>query len=156
VAAAVRALAPHPLRGMAVTSPDGTCFRATTAGRSGPIRRSPAAPTACCWSGAREAGVESEGTRRPASRLPKPWSGPPSTATGPSRCPARLVAGPTGGVVARRLPRCASTGACASSRCADTGRACRASRSVRCTGGGGYCGVAPSSPTRANVTFVVD
>src|SRR6185295_17793410 len=62
---AVRALAPHPLRGMAVTAPDGTCFRGDYRGAPWPgfaVRRERF--DRVLLERARESGVEvREGTR---------------------------------------------------------------------------------------------
>jgi len=164
VADAVRALAPHPLRGMALTSPDGTTFRGDYRGVSElgfGARRD--AFDQVLLEGARAAGAEvREGVRATGLVFEE---GAVAGVTlengaGPGTLRARLVIGADGrrSVVARRLGLL------------------REHRSLRKfavrghwdgmegltewgemhVGGGGYCGIAPLAARRANVTFVLD
>lgn len=162
--AAVRRLAPHPLRGMTLTSPDGTSFRGEYRGALEPgfaVRRE--AFDQALLDRARSEGVEVREGVRATGLLFQDGAVVGVTCEdgrGPESHRARLVIGADGrrSVVARRLGLL------------------RAHRSLRKfavrgywegvegleergemhVGGGGYCGIAPLSPTRANVTFVLD
>jgi geranylgeranyl reductase family protein len=160
----VRALGPHPLRGMALTAPDGTRFEGRYPGNQPPgfaVRR--LVLDAALVQHACDLGVEvREGTRvadlswrdgRVAGVVVDAAGGPLSLA-------ARVVVGADG----------------RNSRVAASLRLRRPHRWLRRfavrgywegmeglgdhgemhVGGGGYCGVAPLSPTRANVAFVLD
>ena len=161
---AVRVLAPFPLRGMALTSPDGTSFVGEYRDAAQPglaMRRD--VFDKVLLDGARAAGAEvREGVRATGLVLE---DGVVAGVTcengaGPETLRARLVIGADGrrSVVARQLGLL------------------REHRSLRKfavrghweamdgledwgemhVGGGGYCGIAPLSPRRANVTFVLD
>lgn len=163
-AGAVRALLPHPIHGMTLTSPDGTCFRGDYRGaREAGFALRREALDAALLQRAREQGVEvREGVRATGLLI---HSGVVAGVTcengrGTQDESARLVVGADGrrSLVARRLGLL------------------REHRSLRKfavrgywepvdgleergemhVGGGGYCGVAPLSPTRANVAFVLD
>jgi geranylgeranyl reductase family protein len=158
---AVRALAPHALRGMQLVSPDGTVFRGEYRGheRMGfAVRR--LALDGVLLEAARLAGAEvREGT--PVTRLLREDVGVETDVAGePCAVHARVVVGADGrrSVVARglgllrenpRMRRFAVRGYW---------------EGVEALGpfgemhvvGGGYCGIAPLSPTRANVAFVLD
>lgn len=160
----VRALAPWPLRGMALVSPDGTAFRGDYAasGRTGfALRRQDLdhALLSC----ARQAGVEvREGT---AARRLILGSGRVEglvveNGAGPEVVRTRLVIGADGrrSLVARtlgllhehrRLRKFAVRGYWEDVEGLDE-------RGEMHVGGGGYCGIAPLSATSANVTFVLD
>jgi geranylgeranyl reductase family protein len=161
----VRALLPHPLRGMALTSPDGASFR-------GEYRSAPAGGFAlrrerldkAVLDVAREAGVEvREGTK--ATDLVFGERGAvegvvSENGHGHEALPARIVVAADGrrSVVARRLgllrehpslKRFAVRGYW-------DGMAGLGEWGEMHVGGGGYCGVAPLSSTSANVAFVLD
>jgi geranylgeranyl reductase family protein len=164
VEAAVRALGPHPLRGMAVTAPDGTCFRGDYRGAAQPgfaVRRQRF--DRVLLERAREVGVEvREGTR--ATGLLKNGDAVAGVIAvnghGPESLPARLVVGADGrrSVVARRLGLLREHRRLRkfAVRGYWEGMQGLEERGEMHGGGGGYCGVAPLSPTRANLTFVVD
>jgi len=162
-ARAVRALHPHPLRGMAVTAPDGTTFRgeygaARDPGFAVPREELDQALLAC----ARTAGVEvRERSRVTALRLEdgRVAGVEIETERGPETCAARLVVGADGrrSRVARslgllhehaRLRKFAVRGYW-------DGVAGLGEHGEMHVAAGGYCGIAPLSATRANVTFVV-
>jgi len=161
---AVRALAPHPLRGMAVTAPDGTCFRGDYRGAPRPgfaVQRERF--DRVLLERAREAGVEVREGMRATGLLRRAGAVEGVTAVngrGPESLRARLVVGADGrrSVVARRLgllrehPRLRKFAV----RGYWEGMQGLEERGEMHGGGGGYCGVAPLSPTRANVTFVLD
>lgn len=160
----VRALRPHPLRGMELTSPDGTCFR-------GFYRGIPDAGLAarrrdldfCLLAAARRAGAEvREGARASAliRRDGRVTGVLTSSGAGETPVEARLVVAADGrrSMVARQLGLL---------------REHRRLRKYAVRGywsnveglgehgemhvvAGGYCGIAPLGPTEANVTFVVD
>jgi flavin-dependent dehydrogenase len=160
----VRALRPHPLRGMELTSPDGTCFRGTyrdAADTGFAARRLDL--DACLLAAARRCGVEvREGTRAGALiRRDGRVSGVlASNGAGDTPIEARLVVAADGrrSMVARQLGLL---------------REHRRLRKYAVRGywsgieglgehgemhvlAGGYCGIAPLAPAEANVTFVVD
>jgi len=161
----VRALQPHPVRGMALVSPDGTAFRGLYRRSDDDlgfaVRRDRLDHV--LLGQARRVGVEVREATRASSIEWHP--GAPSAVTvengaGPEHIHARLVAGADGrrSVVARSLGLL------------------REHRSLRkfavrghwrgmeglgeCgemhVGGGGYCGVAPLPADSANVAFVLD
>ena len=161
----VRALRPHPLRGMELTSPDGTCFRGSYRGDRGRgVRGPPARPR--CVPARRRAARGGRGAGRRAGRRSDPAGRPRPRRRDRETAPARRrsrrgsSSPPTAGAAwwPASSACSASTGGCASTRCAATGRGSRASREhgemhvVR----GGYCGIAPLAAAEANVTFVVD
>jgi geranylgeranyl reductase family protein len=161
---AVRALAPHPLRGMAVTAPDGTCFRGDYRGAAHPgfaVRRERF--DRVLLDRAREAGVEvREGTR--ATGLLRGTGAVEGVAVvnghGPESLRARLVVGADGrrSVVARRLGLLREHARLRkfAVRGYWEGMQGLEERGEMHGARGAYCGVAPLSPTRANVTFVLD
>ena len=162
---AVRALSPHPLRGMAVTAPDGTCFRGDYRGAFHPgfaLRRTQL--DGVLLDRAREAGVEvREGVR--ATGLLQGAAGIVEGVTAvngskPEAAHARLVIGADGrrSVVARRLGLLREHRRLRkfAVRGYWEGMEGLEERGEMHGGGGGYCGVAPLSPTCANVTFVLD
>ncbi len=163
-AAGVRALSPRPLRGMRLVSPDGTAFRGEYRGRERAgfaVRR--LALDAVLLDSAGAAGAEvRQGTR--VTRLVREGGsvvGVEAESAGESRVVrARFVAGADGrrSVVGRSLGLL---------------REHRSMRRFAVRGywegmqaledfgemhvaAGAYCGVAPLSPTLANVTFVLD
>jgi geranylgeranyl reductase family protein len=161
---AVRALAPHPLRGMAVTAPDGTCFRGDYRGAPRPgfaVRRERF--DRVLLERAREAGVEVREGMRATGLLWRAGAVEGVTAVngrGPETLRARLVVGADGrrSVVARRLGLLREHRRLRkfAVRGYWEGMQGLEERGEMHGGGGGYCGVAPLSPTRANVTFVLD
>jgi menaquinone-9 beta-reductase len=162
-ASAVRALRPHPLRGMALTAPDGTTFR----GEYGPEREPGfAAPREqldqALLGCARAAGVEVregarvthlrfEGTRVTGVEL--------ENGRGPEELGARLVVGADGrhSRVARSLellhehPWLRKF----SVRGYWEGMQGLSEHGEMHVAAGAYCGIAPLSATRANVAFVL-
>jgi geranylgeranyl reductase family protein len=161
---AVRQLAPHPLRGMTLVSPDGTVFRGEYRGRDQPgfaVRR--LALDAALLDVARRAGVEVREGARVSGLLREGGAvagvvlergGETETAR------ARVVAAADGrrSVVARglgllrehpRMRRFAVRGYW-------LGMEALGELGEMHVGGGGYCGVAPLASTLANVTFVLD
>lgn len=160
----VRALRPHPLRGMALTAPDGTRFEGRYPGSQPPgfaVRR--LVLDAALVRHARDLGADvREGTRVTALSWREGQVGGVivDTPGGPVPLDARVVVGADG----------------RNSRVAASLRLRRPHRWLRRfavrgywegvegledhgemhVGGGGYCGVAPLSPTRANVAFVLD
>jgi len=161
---AVRALSPHPLRGMAVTAPDGTCFRGDYRGASCPgfaVRREQL--DRILLDRAREAGVEVREGLRATGLLQRAGVVEGVTTvngSGPEATRARLVIGADGrrSVVARRLGLLREHRRLRkfAVRGYWEGMQGLEERGEMHGGGGGYCGVAPLSPTRANVTFVLD
>jgi geranylgeranyl reductase family protein len=163
-AEAVRGLGAQPLLGMTLVSPDGTTFR----GQYGGSRAGFAAPRATLDEAllgcARTAGVEvREGVR--ATALLRARDGrvdgvAVENGHGPAPIRARLVVGADGrrSVVARGLgllrehPRWRKFAV----RGYWQGVEELTSFGEMHVGGGGYCGLAPLSSTRANVTFVLD
>jgi geranylgeranyl reductase family protein len=161
---AVSALAPHPLRGMAVTAPDGTCFRGDYRGASHPgfaVRRERF--DRVLLDRAREAGVEVREGARATGLLQRAGIVEGITAVNggaPEAVRARLVIGADGrrSVVARRLGLLREHRRLRkfAVRGYWEGMQGLEERGEMHGGGGGYCGVAPLSPSRANVTFVLD
>ena len=161
---AVRALSLHPLRGMAVTAPDGTCFRGDSRGASCPgfaVRREQL--DRILLDRAREAGVEVREGLRATGLLQRAGVVEGVTTvngSGPEATRARLVIGADGrrSVVARRLGLLREHRRLRkfAVRGYWEGMEGLEERGEMHGGGGGYCGVAPLSPTRANVTFVLD
>jgi geranylgeranyl reductase family protein len=161
---AVRSLSPHPLRGMAVTAPDGSCFRGDYRGASQPgfaVRRERF--DGVLLDRARDAGVEvREGMR--ATGLLQRGGAVEGVVTvngaGPDELRARLVIGADGrrSVVARRLGLLREHRRLRkfAVRGYWDGMEGLEERGEMHGGGGGYCGVAPLSATCANVTFVLD
>jgi geranylgeranyl reductase family protein len=161
-ASAVRALAPWPLRGMTLVSPDGTTFRGDYGGRAGfaILRRR---LDHVLLAGARAAGVEvreGTGARRLILGGGRVQGVVVENGGGPEVVRARLVIGADGrrSLVARtlgllrehrRLRKFAVRGYWEGMEGLDE-------RGEMHVGGGGYCGVAPLSATTANVTFVLD
>lgn len=161
---AVRVLAPFPLRGMTLTSPDGTSFRGEYRDAAEPgfaMRRE--AFDKVLLDAARDAGAEvREGVRATGLLLE---DGIVAGVTcedghGPETLRARLVIGADGrrSVVARRLGllrehRSLRKFAVRGYWDGMDGLEARGEMHV---GGGGYCGIAPLSGARANVTFVLD
>lgn len=163
-AGAVRSLAPHPLRGMTVIAPDGTSFRGDYRGAAHPgfaVRRERF--DRVLLDRARAAGVEVREGMRASGLVERAGAVEGVTAAngaGPETLRARLVIGADGrrSVVARRLgllrehPRLRRFAV----RGYWEGMEGLEERGEMHGGGAGYCGVAPLSPTRANVTFVLD
>jgi menaquinone-9 beta-reductase len=165
-AVAVRALAPGPVRGMQLTAPDGTRF----VGRYREDREVGFALRridldAALLASARAAGVEvREGARVVETLRDGPAVAGVAVATSeavpPSPIRARLVVGADGrhGRVARSLgllhehPRLRKFAV----RGHFEGMQGLAELGEMQVAGGGYCGVAPLSQTRANVAFVLD
>jgi geranylgeranyl reductase family protein len=159
----VRALHPHPLRGMELTSPDGTRFRglyrAEDAGFA--VRRREL--DACLLTVARRAGAEVREGVRVAKVLHRDGlvrAVVASTDSGDVTIDARFVVAADGrrSIVARqlgllrehrRLRKYAVRGYW--SDVAGLGE-----HGEMHVGGGGYCGIAPLGPRDANVAFVVD
>ncbi len=161
---AVRALSPHPLRGMAVTAPDGTCFRGDYRGASPPgfaVRREQL--DRVLLDRVRDAGVEVREGLRVTGVIQRAGIVEGVTSvngSGPEATRARLVIGADGrrSVVARRLGLLREHHRLRkfAVRGYWEGMQGLEERGEMHGGGGGYCGVAPLSPTRANVTFVLD
>jgi geranylgeranyl reductase family protein len=162
--AAVRALLPHPIRGMTLTSPDGTCFRGDyRGGREAGFAVRREALDAALLDRARAGGVEVREGQRASGLLIRDGAVYGVTCDGDggrSTELARLVVGADGrrSVVARRLGllrehRWLRKFAVRGYWEAVDGLEERGEMHV---GGGGYCGVAPLSPTRANIAFVLD
>jgi geranylgeranyl reductase family protein len=163
-ASAVRALRPHPLRGMTVVAPDGTSFT----GEYGPDREPGfALPRAsfdhALLDRARAAGVEVREKTRATDLLfedGRVAGVAVENGAGPEQLRARLVVGADGrrSLVARRLgllrehPRWRKFAV----RGYWEGMEGLGEHGEMHVGGGGYCGIAPLSPTVANVTFVLD
>ena len=164
VAEAVRGLAPQPLLGMTLTSPDGTSFRGDYRGAVDPgfaVRRE--AFDQVLLQQARAAGAEVLEGARVTGLVSE--AGVVKGVTchdgrGPETIRARLVIGADGrrSVVARRLGllrehRWLRKFAVRGYWDGMDGLEARGEMHV---GGGGYCGIAPLSGARANVTFVLD
>jgi geranylgeranyl reductase family protein len=163
-AAAVRGLAPHPIRGMALTSPDGTAFQGLYATDREPgfaVRRE--ALDAVLLHHARGQGVEvREATR--ATALLREDSRVCGIAcengSGPETLRSRVLVGADGrrSRVARELglltehPRLRRF----SVRGHWDGMQGLRELGEMHVGGDGYCGVAPLSASKANVAFVLD
>ncbi len=161
--ARVGALAPPPLRGMRLVSPDGTAFRGEYGGGRAGLAVRRVTLDAALLAAARDAGAEvREGTRvRDLARDTDGVAGVELDGAGEDRVvQARAVVGADGrrSVVARRLSllrehpsmrRFAVRGHWEGTEGLEE-------LGEMHVGGGGYCGVAPLSPTLANVTFVLD
>jgi menaquinone-9 beta-reductase len=158
----VRSLSPRPLRGMRLVSPDGTEFRGEYRDRLGfAVRR--LALDEVLLGAARDAGVEVREGARVTSLLREGGAVAGVVAeTGgePRTTRARVTVGADGrrSVVARRLgllrehPRMRRFAV----RGYWEGVSGLGEVGEMHVGGGGYCGVAPLSPTFANVAFVLD
>ncbi len=163
VEASVRGLGPHPLRGMALTAPDGTRFLGLYGGgREAGLAVRRRDLDAALLAQARAAGVEVREETRVVDLLGN-GEGPGVVAECQgvrSSIAARLVVGADGrrSLVARRLgllrphPRLRKFAV----RGYWEGVPGLGEHGEMHVGGGGYCGVAPLSPTGANVTFVLD
>jgi flavin-dependent dehydrogenase len=159
---AVRALAPWPLRGMTLVSPDGTTFGGDYGGRAGFATRRQQLDHVLLAT-ARAAGVEvreGTGARRLILGAGRVQGLVVENGRGPEVVRARLVIGADGrrSLVARtlgllrehrRLRKFAVRGYW-------DGMEGLGERGEMHVGGGGYCGVAPLSGSTANVTFVLD
>jgi len=163
-AEAVAALGPHPLRGMTLTSPDGTSFRGEYRDVAEPgfaVRRE--ALDKVLLDSARSTGAEVREGVRATGLVFEDGSVAGVTCEdgrGPETLHARLVIGADGrrSVVARRLGllREHPTLRKFAVRGYWEGMEGLEDRGEMHVGGGGYCGVAPLSAGRANVTFVLD
>ena len=167
---AVRRLAPYPLRGMTLVSPDGTPFRGDYRGVAEPgfaARRDAFDQVLLC--AARSAGVEvREGVRATGLVFADGSGGeraPVAGVTcdggnGAESIRARLVVGADGrrSVVARRLGLLHEHRSLCkfAVRGHWDGMQGLEERGEMHVGGGGYCGIAPLSARRANVAFVLD
>ena len=160
-AAAVRALGPRPLRGMALTAPDGTSFLGLYRGADHAgfaVRR--IALDACLLTCARRAGVEVREGARVAGLLGDADGVRGVVTDGGEEIEARLVVGADGrrSVVGRRLgllrehPRLRKYAV----RGYWSGMAGLEDVGEMHVAAGAYCGVAPLGEREANVTFVVD
>jgi geranylgeranyl reductase family protein len=160
----VRALAPQPIRGMALTAPDGTAFRGAYGAREPGFAARRERLDAVLLDAARAAGVAVREATRVSGLILEPQGVAgvicASRDAEPVPLRARLVVGADGrrSVVARSL------GLLREDR-----RLCRfavrghwegmqglAEHGEMHVGGGGYCGVAPLSAAAANVAFVLD
>jgi geranylgeranyl reductase family protein len=163
-ASAVRRLSPHPIRGMALTSPDGTGFRGHYAANREPgfaLKRE--SLDAALLQHAREAGVEvREGTRATALLRGDDGVGGvvAENGAGPERLPSRVLVGADGrrSRVARALGLLTEDTRMRrfSVRGHWEGVQGLTELGEMHVGGGGYCGIAPLSPSTANVAFVLD
>ena len=161
---AVRALAPQPLQGMQLTSPDGTCFRGDYRGAAQPgfaLRRE--VLDAALLDRVRAAGIEvREATRVVDLSLLDGVARGVVCENGAGRetLGARLVIGADGrrSVVARRLGLLGEhrTLRKFAVRGHWEGMHGLIAWGEMHVGGGGYCGIAPLSATAANVAFVLD
>jgi geranylgeranyl reductase family protein len=164
VAEALRDLAPRPLLGMTLTAPNGTCFRGDYRDVTEPgfaVRRQ--AFDMVLFDRARAAGAEvREGVHVTGLVF---QDGAVAGVTcedgrGPEILRARLVIGADGrrSVVARRLGLLREHPSLRkfAVRGYWEGMEGLEDRGEMHVGGGGYCGIAPLSPRRANVTFVLD
>jgi geranylgeranyl reductase family protein len=161
---AVRALRPHPIRGMRLVAPDGTSFCGDygQAPEGGFAVRRPALDAALLAT-ARAAGAEVREGVRVSGLL---GQGGPARAViaenggGPEVLRARILVAADGrrSVVARRLGllREHSRLRKYAVRGHWEGMQGLQERGEMHVGAGGYCGVAPLSPASANVTFVLD
>ena len=149
----VRALAPHPLRGMRLVSPDGTVFRGELP-RTGAVRASPCAASPSTRSSSTPpARRGSRSGRARGSRASCSSDGAVAGVVVEAAGEPRRGAGARG----RRRPTgaaawwrgasacCASTPGCAASRCAGYWEGVEGLGDVgeMHVGGGGYCGIAP-------------
>ena len=160
----VRALRPHPLRGMTLTSPDGTSFSGAYRGpREAGFAVRRLALDACLLQVARRSGVEvHEGVRATSLIREGARVAGVVTANGAGEVPvrARLVVAADGrrSMVARqlgllrehrRLRKFAVRGYW-------SGVEGLAEQGEMHVAAGGYCGIAPLGPAEANVAFVID
>ena len=160
----VRSLAPHPLRGMRLVSPDGTAFCGEYRGRPRPglaVRR--LALDAALLDSARDAGAEVREGVRVTGLLREAGSvvGVEAQAGGEAAIVrARVVVGADGrrSVVARTLSLLHEHRSLRRFAVRGYWEGMEALEEVgeMHVAGGGYCGVAPLSPTLANVAFVLD
>jgi menaquinone-9 beta-reductase len=161
----VRALQPHPVRGMALVAPDGTGFRGLyrrdddDLGFAVRRDRLDHVLLGC----ARRAGVEvREGTRASSIewRAGAPHEVSVENGAGPERLRARLVAGADGrrSVVARSLGLLREHRSLRKFAVRGHWRGMQglAEYGEMHVGGRGYCGVAPLGADSANVAFVLD
>ena len=163
-AEAVRRLAPQPLLGMTLTSPDGTTFRGDYRDAAEPgfaLRRQ--ALDQVLLDGARAAGAEVREGVRATGLVVEDGTVAGITCEGgrgPETIRARLVIGADGrrSVVARRLGLLREHRSLRkfAVRGYWDGMDALEARGEMHVGGGGYCGIAPLSDARANVTFVLD
>ncbi len=161
----IRALQPHPLRGMRLTSPDGTPFQGRYPSQSRPgfaLRRLDL--DAVLLARARTLGAEvRERTRVTGLLLRRGGAVEGVQAEGPDGKPrqwaARLVVGADGrhSIVASqlRLRRARARLRRFAVRGYWEGMEGLGDYGEMHVGGGGYCGIAPLSPTFANVAFVL-
>jgi len=163
-APSVRALRPHPLRGMTLVAPDGTSFTGTYGPAREPgfaLRRE--AFDAALLGRVRAAGIELQEKTRATGLVVEDGRVRGVTVEnglGPKMLRARLVVGADGrrSVVARRLrllrehPRWRKFAV----RGYWEGVEGLGEHGEMHVGGGGYCGIAPLSPSMANVSFVLD
>ncbi len=164
VADQVAGLAPWPLRGMLLTSPDGTCFEGRYPGAKRPgfaARRQRLDPVLV--EAARAAGAEVREGMRVTGLLLEDGRVAGVAAEGPGGAEAlrgRLVVGADGrrSVVARHLGllREHRTLRKFAVRGYWEGVTDLAELGEMHVGGGGYCGIAPLSAHTANVAFVLD
>ena len=161
---AVRVLAPFPLRGMALTSPDGTSFLGEYRDAAEPglaLRRD--VFDKVLLDAARAAGAEvREGVRATGLAFRDGVVAGVTCEDGrdPETIRARLVIGADGrrSVVARRLGLLREHRSLRkfAVRGHWEGMEALEERGEMHVGGGGYCGIAPLAPRRANVAFVLD
>ena len=160
--AAVEALRPFPLRGMKLLAPDGTAVQGSYRDRQGLAVRRLDFDLALVQV-ARASGVEVQEATRVVDLLTvgaHTRGVVVDRGRGPEALWARLVIGADGrrSLVARKLgllaehPRFRKFAV----RGYWEGMEGLEERGEMHVGGGGYCGIAPLSPTRANVTFVLD
>jgi geranylgeranyl reductase family protein len=159
----VRSLSPHPLRGMRLVSPDGTAFRGEYRDRVPGFAVRRLALDEALLAAARDAGVEVRQGTRVTGLLRECGTVAGVVAESGGEAPttrARVTVGADGrrSVVARslgllrehpRMRRFAVRGHW-------EGVAALGDVGEMHVGGGGYCGVAPLSPTLANIAFVLD
>jgi geranylgeranyl reductase family protein len=162
-APALRALEPHPLRGMALWAPDGTAFQGEYRAADHGFALTRQELDHALLERARAAGVAVREGVRVTDLLYRDGAVCGvvcENGNGPERLDARLVAGADGrrSVVARKLgllrehPRLRKFAV----RGHWEGMAGLEERGEMHVGGGGYCGIAPLSRSRANVAFVLD
>jgi geranylgeranyl reductase family protein len=163
----IQDLRPCSIRGMVLTSPDGTSFVGEYRSVADPgFALTRELLDAALLDTAREAGVEVRERTRAIGLVTAPGSPErvvgvrTENGRGPETLTARLVVGADGrrSVVARRLGRLREHRSMRrfAVRGHWDGMDGLAERGEMHVGAGGYCGVAPLSKTRANVTFVLD
>jgi geranylgeranyl reductase family protein len=157
----VRALRPHALHGMRLTSPDGTSFRGRYRNRAGFALRRLVLDQALVET-ARSAGAEvRQATPVRGLLRERGVTGGVVIGEGDERRPirARVVVGADGraSLVSRSLGlrRCHPRLRRFAVRAHFEGMQGLGEQGEMHVGGGGYCGVAPLSPTLANVAFVL-